>query len=572
MGEGPGSGKRPRGDGDVVVVESGDVAKSPSWKPPPFSVRPPTDEASIDMATVLHGEEVARARVFFRLILAISLLTAGFMPLLDGPFSWRLVAGVMCGSVTVMCVVLLLMLRKRERYTGKLAAVVGVICSIVGVSVIYYIGIFSAGAMILVVGLYFFGTSHSRLAARSTYATMATLYLIGSAGIASGAFPDTSLFSTEHAQPFTRWFQVLMSQLIFALTFYLARSSRRATEAAIDRVNKANLDVKRRDAMLAEARVALDVVTKPHDGRFTGTTAGKFIIHELLGRGAMGEVYRATDDVGLPVAVKMLHQNLVENPDKVKRFMREAEAAAAVDSPHVPNVFGTGWTADGTTPFLAMELLEGHDLGWHLRKTGRLQMPLVVEMVEQVAKALAHVRDSGVVHRDLKPANIFLTDSLPRTWKVLDFGLSKIMWDTGSLTRDNAVGTPSYMSPEQIKGPKVDHLADLYALAAIAYRSITGIPPFSGNEIAHVLYRVCYQQPVCPGDLVQVPIDVELVLAIGLAKKREDRFERAEDFAAALRAAHEGLLDDDLRTRGWSLLKAAPWGSTTRPKKRGEAA
>ncbi len=519
------------------------------------------------MATVLHGEEVARARVFFRLIFAISLLTAAFMPALDGDSWRRILAGTMCATVSLMCVVALLMLRRRERYTGNLAAVLGILCATVGVGVIYYIGIFSAGAMILVVGLYFFGTSHSRLAARSTYVTVALLYFIGSAGIASGTFADTSLFSTEHALPLTRWFQVLMSQLIFALTFYLARSSRRATEAAIDHVNRANLDLKRHDAMLAEAQTELDRAMKPHDGRFTGTQAGAFDIHEILGRGAMGEVYRATDDVGLPVAVKMLHANLVENPDKVKRFMREAETAAAVESPHVPKVFGSGWTADGTTPFLAMELLEGHDLGWHLRKTGKLQLHLVVEMVEHVAKALADVRAANVVHRDLKPANVFLTDSLPRTWKVLDFGLSKIMWQSGSLTRDHAVGTPSYMSPEQVKGPTVDHLADAYALAAIAYRAITGIPPFSGNEIAHVLYRVCYQQPVCPGDLVQVPIDIELVLAIGLAKDPRRRFTHVEDFAAALRQAHDGHLQDDTRARAWTLIKQAPWGSTARPSK-----
>ncbi len=573
MEEGPSSSGRARRDGDVVI-ESGAVSKKPSWVPPPFSVRPPAEEASIDMAAVLHGEEVMRARVFFRLIFAISLLTAAFMPVLAGERWLRVVAGVLCAAITVMCGVVLLLLRQRERYTGSLAAVVGVVCAAVGVAVIFYIGIFSAGAMILVVGLYFFATSHSRLAARSTYATVAGLYFLASAGIASGLLPDVSLFSTELAQPFTRWFQVLMSQLIFALTFYLARSSRRATESAIDRVHQQNLDIKRRDALLAEARTELDHATQPHHGHHSGAKVGHFSVGELLGRGAMGEVYRGTDDVGLPVALKLLHPHLVENPDKVKRFMREAEAASAVNSPHVPKVFESGWSPDGSTPFLAMELLEGHDLGWHLRKTGRLQLPLVIEMIEQVAKALAHVREAGVVHRDLKPANIFLTDSLPRTWKVLDFGLSKLLWESGSLTRDHAVGTPSYMAPEQVRGPRVDHLADLYALAAIAYRAITGIPPFSGNEIAHVLYRVCYQQPVCPGDLVQVPIDIELVLAIGLAKAPKDRFGTVEELADAMRAAHDGHLDDDTRARGWAILKRAPWGSTSRPpkKQRGAAA
>jgi serine/threonine-protein kinase len=121
----------------------------------------------------------------------------------------------------------------------------------------------------------------------------------------------------------------------------------------------------------------------------------------------------------------------------------------------------------------------------------------------------------------------------------------------------------------------VDHLADLYALAAIAYRAITGVPPFSGSEIAHVLYRVVYQIPVCPGELVQIPVDMELVLAIGLAKDPADRFDKVEDLARAMRAAFEGKLDDDTRARGWSLVKEMPWGSSIKPtrhKTRSDAA
>jgi serine/threonine-protein kinase len=228
-------------------------------------------------------------------------------------------------------------------------------------------------------------------------------------------------------------------------------------------------------------------------------------------------------------------------------------------------MFASGSAAE--TPYLVMELLEGHDLGWHLRRNGRLDLELVVEMCEQVARALADVRAAGIVHRDLKPANLFLTDSLPRTWKVLDFGLSKILDDTATLTRDQAVGTPAYMAPEQVRGPKVDHLTDLYALAAIAYRALTGIPPFSGDQVAHVLYRVVYQQPACPGDLVRVPIDIELVLAIGMAKKPSDRFARVEELAAAMRAAYQGRLDDDVRGRGWALVKAMPWGSMVKPSR-----
>ncbi|RLB61911.1 MAG: hypothetical protein DRI90_10290 [Deltaproteobacteria bacterium] len=532
----------------------------------PFSLRPPGDESvTVDLRKVLHGEEVARARVFFRVMLIIALTTGGFIPLLAGEDWLRFISAGLCAVVVLVAVGVLLLLRRPARYTSEVAAIVGVISGTTAVIIIYYIGPFSAGSMVLTLGIYFFGTSHSRLAARSTYGAIAALDLAASAGIAADVFPDRSLFSTDLAQPFTRWFQVVMSQVIFGLTFYLARTSRRATEGALERVNRANLQIYKREGLLYEARNELARATRPGEGRHTGTTIAGFSVGQLIGRGAMGEVYCGTDTAGLPVAIKLLHLNLVDDPDRVKRFMREAEAAAAVDSPHVPQVYASGLASDNT-PYLVMELLEGHDLAWHLRKAGKLELELVVEMCEHVAKALAHVREAGVVHRDLKPGNLFLTDSLPRTWKVLDFGLSKVLWGAGSLTRDHAVGTPSYMAPEQIRGPEVDHLADLYALAAIAYRAITGTPPFSGNEVAKVLYRVAYQQPLCPGELTRIPVDLELVLALGMAKERGDRFAKVEHFAAAMRAAREGQLEDETRSRGWALLRSYPWGSSQQPR------
>jgi serine/threonine protein kinase len=240
-----------------------------------------------------------------------------------------------------------------------------------------------------------------------------------------------------------------------------------------------------------------------------------------------------------------------------------------VRTEHVAQVFETGTLANGT-PFLVMELLEGHDLGWHLRNTGRLPLKFVVALVEQVAHAVAAVRDAGIVHRDLKPGNLFLTDSIPPRWKVLDFGLSKMLSTTSSssLTRDQAVGTPSYMAPEQVHAGDIDHLADLYALAAIAYRSITGSLPFSGDDVAHLLFKVLYVQPTQPALLVKVPVDVELVLAIGMAKRPADRFSGVEEFAKALSLAAAGDLDDLTRAKGWSLIKQCPWGSTRTARER----
>jgi eukaryotic-like serine/threonine-protein kinase len=558
----------PEGSGPTSLSAPVSLSLPPSRDPSTAD-----EPASIDVRSVLNAAEVGSARVFFRIIAAIALLTGCFMPLLAGALWLRALSAASCMTVAALAGLALHALRRPEGYTSRLATSVGAVSGALGVVIMYYIGPFSAGVMILTLGIYFFGTSNSRPAARATYLTIALLYLAASAGIASGLLADRALFSTAYAQPFTRWFQVLMSQVIFALTFYLARSSRRTTEAAIDEAAQAQSQVRARETLLEEAHVELASALHPTGGRHTGKTAGSFRIGALLGRGSMGEVYRGTDPDGSEVAVKILHPNLVESPERVKRFLREAEVAAAVDSRHIPKIHGTGWIDDGCTPFVAMELLEGHDLGWHLRKTGRLSISRVVDLCEQVAAALADVRAAGVVHRDLKPGNLFLSATEPPTWKVLDFGLSKLLSETGSLTRDHAIGTPAYMAPEQVKGPSsVDHRADLYALAAISYRALTGVPPFAGDDVATVLFQVMYQQPAAPRKHVHLPIDVELVLAIGMAKRREDRFANAGQLAAAMRAAHEGELDDDMRARGWTLLRTMPWGSRAQPAARGRRA
>jgi serine/threonine-protein kinase len=279
----------------------------------------------------------------------------------------------------------------------------------------------------------------------------------------------------------------------------------------------------------------------------------------------MGEVYAALHvPTQNKVALKLLHPNMVESTEYVQRFMREAQAAAAVPTEHVAQVYELGFTPYGG-PFIAMELLEGHDLAFYLRKApdGRLPLDAIVTMVDHSADALAAVRDAGVVHRDLKPANLFLVDTLPQKWKVLDFGLSKIQGGA-ALTREVAMGTPQYMPPEQAQGLPVDHRADLYALAAIAYRAITGQPPFVGEDIGPLLLDVLYTQPQQPGAFVQVPVEIELVLAVALAKKPEDRFASVEEFAAAFRASAYGELDAETRAHGWSLVKQYPWGTTQR--------
>jgi serine/threonine-protein kinase len=275
----------------------------------------------------------------------------------------------------------------------------------------------------------------------------------------------------------------------------------------------------------------------------------------------MGEVYRAQKRSGEVAAVKLLHPTILSDPEQVKRFVREAEIATKVVSPHVARVLESGMGPSGQ-PYVAMELLTGRDLAWHLRKSGRLPLSKVVELVAHTSRALVAIREAGIVHRDLKPHNLVLNEGEARAWKVLDFGVSRYEAAGNTITKGSAlVGTPSYMSPEQVKLEPLDHRSDVYALANVAYRALTGKPAFAGDDLAGVLYHVVHTPPPQPSAIVQMPIEVELVLAIAMAKGREDRFQRAEDLAEAFAQASKGALDTKTRDRGLKMVAKHPWST-----------
>ncbi len=517
------------------------------------------------VADILRESEVGRTVVFYRAMLVVSVLVLAAIPVLPGVAWLRVQTAAACFFAAIICLAALVIGKDRSRYTPRVAATFAIALTALAVVVIYFLGLYSASATLLSVGIYFYGSSESRWVARTAYGTAAILYFLVTLAIAVDFVPDLAVFSVNHVAKPSRFYRVFMQQAIFGMTFYLARNVRRATQAALERARENDLVLRQREAQLIEAQLELERALRAGDGRLSGKMLDRFRLGEVLGRGGMGEVYAAIDTASNdPVAVKVLHPNMLEDASNVQRFMREAQAVGAVPSEHVPKLFEVGMQ-NGGVPYIVMELLEGHDLAFYLRRSPQLPLEQVVEMVEHTARALSAVRDAGIVHRDLKPGNLFLTDTLPRRWKVLDFGLSKLQ-GTEAITKDQAVGTPSYMAPEQIRGGDVNHLADLYALTAIAYRAITGRAPFLGDEVAQVLMDVIRKVPESPSDFARVPVDVELVLAIGLAKRRADRFQGVEELARALRLASQGGLDDVTRVKGWSLLKNAPWGSTIRKR------
>jgi serine/threonine protein kinase len=260
-----------------------------------------------------------------------------------------------------------------------------------------------------------------------------------------------------------------------------------------------------------------------------GETVGDtFSIVRMIGEGGMARVYEARH-VRLPnkrFAVKVLHHMYAQQPMIVARFQREAEAASGIAHPNVVDVYDVGTTPDGR-PFLVSEFLEGQDFATLLDERERLAAPAAVHVVRQVCRALAAAHAHGVVHRDVKPENVFLVGDMEApVVKVLDFGISKFDSAGGaSLTQTGMImGTPGYMPPEQARGGKTDHRADIYGVGAMLYRAVTGKIPFDSEDAAEALTMVLTQDPPRPRSIQpSIPEALELVIQKAMAKEPEDR-------------------------------------------------
>jgi hypothetical protein len=234
--------------------------------------------------------------------------------------------------------------------------------------------------------------------------------------------------------------------------------------------------------------------------------AERFRLNRQLGRGGMGTVWHATDlRLDIPCAVKFIEGDYAAMPEAQARFEREAKAAAHLRSPHVVQILDHGvWQG---TPYIAMELLDGEDLGKRLMTLGRMSARECCTIMTQVCRALTKAHGAGVVHRDLKPDNIFLVkDDDREIAKVLDFGIAKAKNQSleGSTTKTGAMlGTPYYMSPEQAQGTKaVDHRSDLWSLGVIVFQALTGRLPFESEALGDLLVRIIVSPVPMPSQFV----------------------------------------------------------------------
>lgn len=296
--------------------------------------------------------------------------------------------------------------------------------------------------------------------------------------------------------------------------------------------------------------------------------AGKYRIERILGSGGMGEVLAARHvDLQRDVALKFLHPSLMTRTDLVERFLREARALAQLQSEHAVRVMDVAKLEDGS-PYMVMELLRGSDLHSVL-DAGPLPLDEAIEYVLQAAEALAEAHGLGIVHRDLKPSNLFLAQRPDGSHlvKVLDFGISKIAVEEAgpdaSVTATNSfLGSPRYMSPEQIRSAKnVDRRADIWSLGVVLYELTTGKHPFEAETVAEVIGLVLHQSPAPPSaHRPEIPAELDAVIARCLEKDRELRFPDLGAFAEALGALGppRARLSMERVVRMASLPPAAP--------------
>lgn len=268
--------------------------------------------------------------------------------------------------------------------------------------------------------------------------------------------------------------------------------------------------------------------------------ADKYRVERMLGQGGMGLVYLAQHvDLARPVAVKLIRRELMETETVAERFLLEARAAAKIQSEHVGRVLDVGRLETGE-PYIVMEYLHGQDLAAHLEQFGRFESYVAVDLILEACEALAEAHHNQIVHRDLKPENLFLVNQPDGNFlvKVLDFGISKQLGESSQRVLTSpatALGSPQYMSPEQMEGAVVDVRSDIWALGAILFEMVTGRRAFNGETLA----QVCVQ--VLSGNVSPVRSlapDVPAVLASAIEQcmkqRQEDRFPNVAAFARAI--------------------------------------
>ncbi|MBS0336495.1 MAG: serine/threonine protein kinase [Proteobacteria bacterium] len=276
-------------------------------------------------------------------------------------------------------------------------------------------------------------------------------------------------------------------------------------------------------------------------------TLGRYQIQGVLGKGAMGLVYDGLDPgLNRRVAIKtILVKQLDEDTARLysKRFEREVRAVARLNHRNIVQVYDFG--TEGDIAYIVMEYIQGKELKDYFDANERFDVMTTFRMMTELLEALDFAHDAGIIHRDIKPANI-MVDAEGHV-KLTDFGVARVVDPDGQheATQTGAmVGTPAYMSPEQIQGQAIDHRTDIFSAGIIFYQFLTGQKPFEGSQWA-LAKKIVQDEPARPSSIVRVPPEIDRVVARALAKEPDHRYQNARSFAAALKRILEGKPPED---------------------------
>jgi serine/threonine-protein kinase len=268
-----------------------------------------------------------------------------------------------------------------------------------------------------------------------------------------------------------------------------------------------------------------------------GTRFARFEIEKHLGRGGMGDVYLVRDTVmQRRAALKTIRPNEELSPQELiemrQRFYREAQTAGRLTHPNIVTVYDVG--EDLGMSYIVMEFVEGQTLAAYMKK-GRLSLPQIKHVIVNAATGLDYAHQNGVFHRDVKPDNIMVSKT--GIVKVMDFGIARVV--ESELTKTGSImGTPSYMSPEQVRGQKIDARSDTFSLGVILYELLTGKKPFTGDTMSSLMFSIMKDEPPQPSTLdTKIDVAWDTILRKALAKEAEGRYPTARELAQAVRDA-----------------------------------
>lgn len=538
--------------------------------PPTIDAQPPIERTNpkISAATAAFDEEGTRASSWSIVLLYLCMVAVMLLPLLDGNLILKRISIAALASLGVVCAWVWYTIQQNHSYTPKVFRIFGWTAATASLPVTLYLGVFSPTPIVITLGITFFAFSmdlfHAcalSLFAIFGYATMGAL-------ITFGVIPDPGVYTPSTTAMGDRLFMLVMVPSVLLSTLWLSRRSRESMHSAILKAAEAMQFAQQKENELVEARHDLEKALKVgsgQSGRYTRALAGSYKLDNIVARGAVGEIYRAKHTkTGQAAAVKVLQAAAVYRSTAVTRFIREGNIARRIDSPHVVAIHEVGEMDDGL-PYLAMEWLDGEDLGSVLRRKARMDLESIRELLKEVGEGMRKAHEMHIVHRDIKPSNLFRTASSNSSdghWKILDFGVSKLTDSEGTLTRDGLIGTPGYMSPEQARGHDSDHRSDIFSVGAVVYRTLTGHTPFTASNLPQTLFRIVYVNPKDPKTLLKdLSDDIARVLALAVAKRPDDRFNHIQDLVDAFEDARFDNLSPELRHKADELVKRSPWNT-----------